>query len=118
MRRQLHRVAKQLDYIAFRYATLLNIVAGKTPRPIAVVEGDEWDRQNDKALVMILSAVHADLTIHISSCDTATEAWKFLAGRFDRDTSNTSVQLFRSITNLRYHDGDDLRTHVDHFYTL
>ena len=77
--------------IAFRYASFLNIVNGKKSRPATNAEGEVWDSQNDKALVMILTSVHLDLTLNVASCDTATEAWKFLAGRFDRDTGNTSI---------------------------
>ena len=103
--------------IAFRYAELWPIVSGKIKRPDT--EGDtqnEWDANDNKALVMLISAVHSDLTMSVTSCDTATEAWAHLAGRFDRDTGNMSIALFRSLTNLRYNDGDDLRLHLDEFH--
>ncbi|KAH5707484.1 hypothetical protein HBI18_248510 [Parastagonospora nodorum] len=52
----------------------------------------------------------------IASCDTSPEAWEHLGSRFDRDTGNASITLFRSLTNLRYADGDDLRLHLDEFH--
>ncbi|KAF1834271.1 hypothetical protein BDW02DRAFT_476139, partial [Decorospora gaudefroyi] len=74
------------------------------------------DANNNKALVMLISAVYNDLTMSVTSCDTATEAWTHLAGRFDRDTGNMSIALFRSLTNLRYNDGDDLWLYLDEFH--
>jgi transposase InsO family protein len=103
--------------IAFRYAELWPIVSGKTKRPdTAGNTQNDWDANDNKALVMLISAVHSDLTMSVTSCDTATEAWAHLAGRFDRDTGNMSIALFRSLTNLRYNDGDDLRLHLDEFH--
>lgn len=102
--------------IAFRYAGIWPILSGKKPRPISNLDADEWDEGDNKALVMLLSSVHNDLTMSVASCDTSPEAWKHLANRFDRDTGNASILLFRSLTNLRYRDGDDLRIHLDEFH--
>ncbi|KAF2241446.1 hypothetical protein BU26DRAFT_388663, partial [Trematosphaeria pertusa] len=52
----------------------------------------------------------------VASCDTLLRAWEHLANRFDRDTGNTSILLFQSLTNLRYRDGGDLKLHLDKFY--
>jgi hypothetical protein len=103
--------------IAFRYAELWPIFSGKTKRPdTAGNTQNDWDANDNKALVMLISAVHSNLTMSVTSCDTATEAWAHLAGRFDRDTGNMSIALFRSLTNLRYNDGDDLRLHLNEFH--
>lgn len=67
---------------------------------------------------MLLTSVHEDLTLSITSCESAAKAWDFLAGKFDRDTGNTAVHLFRLLTNLRYRDGDDLRQYIDEFNQL
>ncbi|KAH3957096.1 hypothetical protein HBH51_231200 [Parastagonospora nodorum] len=111
--------------VALRYAGLWPIVSGKKTKPAATVGPgaeareeliDKWDADDNKAMVMLLSSVHNDLTMSIASCDTSPEAWKHLSSRFDRDTGNASITLFRSLTNLRYADGDDLRLHLDEFH--
>ncbi|KAH9859231.1 hypothetical protein J1614_012247 [Plenodomus biglobosus] len=40
---------------------------------------------------------------------------KHLSDRFDRDTGNTSIILFQTLTNLLCHDSDDLQQHLDEF---
>jgi hypothetical protein len=111
--------------VAFRYAGLWPIVSKKKARPTAANDTavvnlgqaqETWDQDDNKALVMLLSAVHNDLTMSITGCDTSPQAWEYLANRFDRDTGNTAILLFRSLTNLRYRDGDDLRLHLDEFH--
>ncbi|KAH5051059.1 hypothetical protein HBI81_244100 [Parastagonospora nodorum] len=52
----------------------------------------------------------------VASYDTSPEAWNHLGSRFDRDTGNTSIILFKSLTNLRYADGDELRLHLNEFH--
>ncbi|KAF1926159.1 uncharacterized protein M421DRAFT_68308, partial [Didymella exigua CBS 183.55] len=69
---------------------------------------NDWDANDNKALVMLILAVHNDLTMSVTSCDTAIEAWTHLAGRFNQDTGNMSIALFRSLTNLRYNNSNDL----------
>jgi hypothetical protein len=32
-----------------------------------------------------------------------------------RDTGNSSIHLFRALTSIRYHDSDDLMSHLDNF---
>jgi hypothetical protein len=105
--------------IALKYAGVWMLMSGKTPRPI--VEGaaqDDWDTQDNKAMVLLISAVHSDLMSMVANCETAPKAWKYLSERFDRDTGNTSIHLFRALTNLRYKDGDDLRAHIDEFHEM
>jgi len=105
--------------IAFRYANLWNLVNGKAKRPTTEGElQDTWDASDNKALVMLLTAVDSDLTLNITTCDSAPAAWSYLAGRYDRDTGNTAIHLFRVLTNLRHNDGDDLRMHIDDFHQL
>lgn len=67
---------------------------------------------------MLLSAIHADLTTKIASCETSAEAWKSLAERFDRDTGNATIYLFRMLTSLRHEEGGDLQQHLDAFRSL
>ncbi|KAF2740357.1 hypothetical protein EJ04DRAFT_415011, partial [Polyplosphaeria fusca] len=108
--------------IALRYAGLWPVVSKKTVCPIGTIADpneaaiEAWDEKDNKALVMILSSVHTDLTMFVATCDTSPAAWDHLASRFDRNTGNTSILLFRSLTNLRYKDGDDLRVHLDGFH--
>lgn len=105
--------------LAFKYAELWNIVSEKTTRPQK--DGDEqdnWDKQNTKAMVMLLSSVHQDLTITVTTHEDVAKSWKTLAERFDRDTGNSSIYLFRRITSLRHQDGSNLQDHIDEFHLL
>ena len=104
--------------IALKYAGLWLIVSGKSPRPTDITEAMVWDENDNKALVMILSSVHTDLTMTVATADTSPRAWNVLAERFDRDTGHLAIHLFRALTNIRHKDGEDLRNHVDNFHQL
>lgn len=69
-------------------------------------------------MVLLLSLVHVDHTLGITTYDNAAEAWKYLSDRYDRDTGNTAIHLFRKITSLRYQEGEDLRDYLDDFHQL
>lgn len=56
--------------------------------------------------------------MHITSHTSSAAARKALADRFDRDTGNSTICLFRQLTNLRYEDGTDLQSHLDAFQNL
>ncbi|KAL2395076.1 Retrovirus-related Pol polyprotein from transposon TNT 1-94 [Exophiala dermatitidis] len=102
--------------LAFRYAKLWDVVSGKKTR--TEENQEQWEEDDTKALVMLLSAVHTDLTLTVTGYDTSAKAWAALAERFDRDTGNSTIYLFRNITTLRYKDGDDLQKHLDEFHGL
>ena len=93
--------------ITFEYSELWDIVAG-----IRIRAGSQdivaWDKSNSKVKFMILSAVHSDLVMTVTANTKAAEVWKALAERFDRDTSTSTIYLFRLIISLRYQDGEDL----------
>lgn len=100
---------------AFRFAELDDILSGVKVKPEDREDRKAWDKQDDQAFVMLLSAVHSDLTTFIANCSTASDAWTTLENRFDRDTGNSTIYLFRTLTNLRYADGDNLMSHLDDF---
>ena len=111
--------------MAFRYAGLWPIVSKKKARPVepplpvpdAATEAiNAWDEEDSKAMTMLLSAVHNDLAFSITSCDTSAKAWEHLGSRFGRETDNTSTLLFRSLTNFRYRDSEDLQPHLNGSY--
>ncbi|OAG06548.1 uncharacterized protein CC84DRAFT_1092099, partial [Paraphaeosphaeria sporulosa] len=102
--------------VAFRYAGLWPIISKKKSRPAALAAIDAWDADDTKALIMILSSVHNDLTQQVADCETSPTAWDYLTSRFDRDTGQSSIMLFHSLTNLWYRDGDNLRLHLDEFH--
>src|ERR1700761_6616705 len=76
------------------------------------------ETKDTQAMMMILTSVHSDHQAAITQCVDAYDAWKYLSDRFDRDTGNNYIYLFRSLTNLRYKDGDDLQRHVDDFHQI
>lgn len=115
----------------FRYAGLWPLISKERARPVLTAnanaaalathttDADAWDADDTKALVMILSSVHNNLTQRVASCETSSAAWDYLTSRFDRDTGQSSINniiLLRSLTNLRYRDGDDLRLHLGEFH--
>lgn len=69
--------------VALRYAGIWSIVSKKKTRPATNELADEWDKDNNKTMVMLLSAVHNDLTMSVASCDTLANAWVHLANRFE-----------------------------------
>ena len=103
--------------LTLSYAGLWTLVNGS--RQTKSTDGDDdWDEDNTRALVMLMGSVQPDITSMVTSHENAAEAWSYLVKRFDRDTGDVAIHLFRSITNLRYHDGEDLRQHVDTFHDL
>ena len=105
--------------LAFKSSGYWKLVSGKEKRPEAEGEAqDAWEDKDSKAMVMLISSVEKDLYMMVSSCETAPTAWKYLAERFDRDTGNVAIYLFRSLTNLRYQDGDNLQNHLDTFHQM
>ncbi|KAF1952618.1 hypothetical protein CC80DRAFT_552116 [Byssothecium circinans] len=59
-----------------------------------------WDTDDSKAMVMLLSSVHDDLTMSIASCDTSPAAWEHFANRFDRGTATLPDTMDTIIDNL------------------
>lgn len=109
--------------VAFKYAGLWTLVSGSRRRPtpdVSTTAGtqEQWDTDDSKALVMLMSSVDSDLIIAVTTSDNAASAWTYLANRFDRDTSNHSIAMFKTLTSLRYTDGADLREHLDEFHQL
>ena len=110
---------KELWTIALQYTEVWELTSGLTPRPSMAGEQQvAWDKQNTKAMVLLLSSIHQDLTSMVANCGTASKAWKYLSERFDRDTGDTTINLFRALTNLRYQDGEDLLAHIDVFHEM
>ena len=100
--------------LALKYAGLWPTVSKAT---IAVTD-DDYEEKDTRALVMLLSSVHTDLTMTVTTCESSNKAWVYLRERFDRDTGNVAIHSFRALTNLRYHDGEDLKHHLDNFHQV
>ena len=114
---------------AFKRSKLWKLVSGELkeyPDPTSATScsqsgssaAKKWERNNLRAMIMILGSVDDNLTHVVRSCVSASEAWNLLAERFDRDTRTNSIYLLRSIVSLKYHDGEDLQAHVDNFNQL
>lgn len=80
----------------FRFAGLADVISGDKVRlNVADQEGRAvWDHSDDQAFVILLSAIHSDLTTYIANCTSSADAWTTLANRFDRDTGNSTIYLF------------------------
>ncbi|KAH8722569.1 hypothetical protein GQ44DRAFT_729447 [Phaeosphaeriaceae sp. PMI808] len=107
-----------LATIALKYSELYELVSGGSDKATTREATKQRDVLNNKALVMLISSVSKDLTITVITCETAAAAWARLAEQFDRNTSNLTIYQFRSLTSLRYVDGDDLKLHINTFHQL
>ncbi|KAF2241466.1 hypothetical protein BU26DRAFT_440810, partial [Trematosphaeria pertusa] len=103
--------------IAFKYAELWDVING-TEKRATRSDTKAFDAQDTKAMVMLLSSIDKDLTMMVTSCESAAGAWAYLAEQFDRDTGNLTIYQFRSLTSLRYRDGEDLKLHTNTFHQL
>lgn len=113
--------------IAFKYAELWNIVSNATARPVAgpsataeeTARVAQLSKDDNKALVMIMSAVHTDLVMLVTTASSSNQAWMTLQDRFDRDTAHSTIQQFRQLTTMRYReDSNDLANHLDNFHQM
>ncbi|KAF2726831.1 hypothetical protein EJ04DRAFT_452557, partial [Polyplosphaeria fusca] len=102
--------------VAFRYLELWDIISKKNVRPNDLIAAAEWRKLDNRALVMILSSIHTDHHTAVSNTISSAAAWDYLSNRYDRDTGNTTISLFRTLINLRYKDGGDLCAHLDNFH--
>ncbi|RMZ73551.1 hypothetical protein GMOD_00008076 [Pyrenophora seminiperda CCB06] len=67
---------------AFRYAGQYKMLTGVTSKPETPgLSLTAWEDDDTKAMVLLMSAVHNDHTLGITSCDTSYDAWKYLNGR-------------------------------------
>ena len=66
------------------------------------VPTSDWDSQDNGAMVMLFSSVHSNYTMVVATFASSLQAWKILPDRFDCDTGSSTINLFRSIANLRY----------------
>jgi gag-polypeptide of LTR copia-type len=109
---------KEAWTVALKHAGVWQITAGLKPKPTEGEPLEEWEEIDTTVKVLLISAVHKDLTPSITNCNTAADAWKYLGDRFDRDTGGITIYLFRALTNLRHKDGECLRTHIEEFHRM
>ncbi|KAK4081277.1 uncharacterized protein Triagg1_2809 [Trichoderma aggressivum f. europaeum] len=109
--------------IAFRYAELWDVVSdGKAPTVSSPPTDAEtalqtkWKKDDNKAMVMLMSAVHEDIVMLVTTASTASQAWTALADRYDRDTAHSTIQQFRRLTSMRFDENEDLVQHLDAFH--
>lgn len=89
---------------AFRYAGLGDVIDGTKARlnAAAVEERTAYDRQDDQAMVMLLSSVSTELTSKIVTAPSAHEAWKSLADQSPFSTRHDH-RRWRCSTDRRWH---------------
>lgn len=105
--------------IVFKFLGLDDYVNGLKPMPLpASPDKPEWESNDNKAMLMLMSGVHHELVPLVTANPTSSKAWTALRDHFNRDTGNSTIYLFRTITSLRYKDGEDLGTHLDLFHQL
>ncbi|RFU72330.1 retrovirus-related pol poly from transposon tnt 1-94 [Trichoderma arundinaceum] len=109
--------------IAFRFAELWDVITDGKPPAIAesataeqIADSAQWRKNDNKAMVIIMSAVHPDIVMLVTTAASAHQAWTTLQDRYDRDTAHSTIQQFRQLTSMRYNEDDDLMQHLDTFH--
>jgi hypothetical protein len=115
--------------MVFQYAKVWDVVSdGKapavtaaTPAPAALsAQIAQYEKDDMKAMLMLISAVHSDLVSLVATASSAHQAWATLKARFrrdtDRDTAPSIIRQFRQLTSLRYDMNDNLVQHLDTFH--
>ncbi|KAL7921579.1 hypothetical protein ACQKWADRAFT_123797 [Trichoderma austrokoningii] len=69
----------------------------------------QWKKDNDKAMVMLMSAVHADHLPLVTTTTSAHNAWITLRERYDRDTAHSTTHQFRQLVGVVERNGE-----IDH----
>ncbi|KAF2083847.1 hypothetical protein K490DRAFT_69376 [Saccharata proteae CBS 121410] len=73
--------------LVLKSGDLFKHVSGESLKPPDPGESqDAWDLVDTEARLVLLTSVHSDHTLRITTCDTAAESWKRFANRYDRDT--------------------------------
>ncbi|KAH6606854.1 hypothetical protein Trco_006007 [Trichoderma cornu-damae] len=117
--------------IAFRYVELWDIVSNTRPRPVVTANADapdaateqatavaQWVKDDNTALVMIMSAVHPDIFTLFTASSSSHQAWESLKSRFNRDSAYSTILQFRHLMTMRYNESDDLIQHLNAFHQL
>lgn len=110
--------------IAFEFADLWDIVSGDAKKPVLVdpvtpeytTAFKKWKKMNNKAILMILSAVQPENIVMVTSAPSAAHAWKTLGDRYDRDTTHSTMAAIRRIMSMRLTEDGDLIKHLDAFH--
>ncbi|KHJ33812.1 hypothetical protein EV44_g3241 [Erysiphe necator] len=95
---------------------LLEVLTGEMPKPEQSSENFKiWKNANKQLRGAILNAVDETLQTVVIDHQTAKEAWDQFKSRYDRETSNSTIDLLKSITNLSLKDGDDISDYLTLF---
>ncbi|KAJ7720117.1 hypothetical protein DFH07DRAFT_716212, partial [Mycena maculata] len=73
--------------VFFQLEGIWEIVDGKKKKPADAVEGEKWDRSNERAYSMLSFLIGADYRSIIADVSTGVEAWKLLKDEYQKDTS-------------------------------
>lgn len=79
---------------------------------------ERWLDDDNKAMVMIISAVHQDIMMLVTTTASAHQAWLALQERFDHDTAYSTILQFRQLTTMRLTSEEDLIQHLESFHQL
>ncbi|KAL6891849.1 hypothetical protein GGI43DRAFT_430325 [Trichoderma evansii] len=114
--------------LVFDYVELWDIVSNTRPRPTVTAPTDaaapveqtttiaQWMKDDKKAQLMIISAVHPDITILVTTATSAYQAWSTLQNYFGRDTTHSIILQFRQLISMEYNEDDDLIQHLIAFH--
>ncbi|OTA04157.1 hypothetical protein A9Z42_0047290 [Trichoderma parareesei] len=115
--------------LVFQSVDMWDIVSdGKAPAVTAATPASaalsaqiaQYEKDDMKAMLMLISAAHPDLVFLVTTTSSAHQAWATLKARFrrdtDRDTAQSIIRQFRQLTSLRYDMIYNLVQHLDTFH--
>ena len=85
--------------LVFRSKEWMDVVDGTTLEPTDSEERKKWMKINNDAHTTLVSAVSQELLVDVVTADKVSTAWRALKDRFDRDTSNSTIALLKSIVD-------------------
>lgn len=113
--------------IAFRYTELWDVVSNTRSNPtisadtsssIPTADVSQWAEDDNKAMVMMMSAVHPNLVMLVTTSSSAHQAWTTLRNRFHRDTAHSTIHKFRQLLSMEYEESEDLMQHLNVFHQM
>lgn len=114
------------------WGVVTNVDEDKEMRPLNVGEDDsksdekerimeqkKYDKKNNSAHVAILAGVSTDLQRTIASFvgwkESTRLAWKTLKGKYDHETTISTLELFNSLVDLKMEEGDWITDYISNF---
>lgn len=81
-----------------------------------MAEASRWKKDDNEAMVVIMSAMHSDMVMLVTIASSACQAWAALQDRYNRDTARSAIQQFQQLTSIRCNEDGEPPQHLDAFH--